>query len=474
MTYAAAQLPFILIGSLVPVLAWRLAADVAHGAWRRRDRLHAIALGTGLTCAVYLHLVLFSALTRLDDRVRGTGPRCASADGAGAARPARRARWTDPRLIGAGRAPGPGGADPERGGLAGPHLGRSGLDRGRDVARGAGPAHRGGGHPGDLVFAPWAIRNLVVFGSPLPGQAVTNAFSVTGHRHLRLERPADPVALPRGRSGPAHRDAGRGPAGTTSGRCCCCRASRCRSSGSSPCRGRAATARPDRSSCWPIATFLVTSLLFPVATTWGTFLHAAVPAHVVIVLSAHPRAGRGPRLARVGVCGWTRPVAWLGRGPRGVLRPPLLARPPAVLRRRVARHAGVLRGARAPPRGRRRAARPRRRTRSSATSRSGSPRPRACGRSGCPTSHRPTSSTWPSTFGARLLILTDPAPTCTGRPTWRPAPTAPPASPRSTLDHRPTPAATTRWPRPPSTASAAPKAAPSRPLYSVPTRGRRG
>jgi len=62
-TYAAAQLPFILIGSLVPVLAWRLAADVAIERGVARNRLHAIALGTGLTCAVYLHLVLFSALT---------------------------------------------------------------------------------------------------------------------------------------------------------------------------------------------------------------------------------------------------------------------------------------------------------------------------------------------------------------------------------------------------------------------------
>ena len=31
-----------------------------------------------------------------------------------------------------------------------------------------------------LVFAPWMIRDWLVFGSPLPGQAVANAFSVTG------------------------------------------------------------------------------------------------------------------------------------------------------------------------------------------------------------------------------------------------------------------------------------------------------
>src|SRR6185503_17696718 len=31
-----------------------------------------------------------------------------------------------------------------------------------------------------LVFAPWMIRDWLTFGSPLPGQAVANAFSVTG------------------------------------------------------------------------------------------------------------------------------------------------------------------------------------------------------------------------------------------------------------------------------------------------------
>ena len=54
-----------------------------------------------------------------------------------------------------------------------------------------------------LVFAPWAARDWVVFGNPLPGQAVSNALSVTGFRHLRLERPPHPRALPRGRPGAA-------------------------------------------------------------------------------------------------------------------------------------------------------------------------------------------------------------------------------------------------------------------------------
>src|SRR3990170_5505305 len=32
-----------------------------------------------------------------------------------------------------------------------------------------------------VVFAPWAYRNLVVLGSPLPGQAVTNALYLSGY-----------------------------------------------------------------------------------------------------------------------------------------------------------------------------------------------------------------------------------------------------------------------------------------------------
>jgi hypothetical protein len=60
-----------------------------------------------------------------------------------------------------------------------------------------------------------------------------------------------------------------------------------------------------------VLTFLVTSLAFPVATTWGTFLHAAGPAHVLLVLSCLGALDAG--IARLGAWrGWTKPVAWLG------------------------------------------------------------------------------------------------------------------------------------------------------------------
>jgi hypothetical protein len=76
-----------------------------------------------------------------------------------------------------------------------------------------------------------------------------------------------------------------------------------------PWQGRGAALRPVLLVAG--LTFLVTSLAFPVATTWGTFLHAAGPAHVLLVISA--LLGLDALIARVGVYrGWTRPVAWLG------------------------------------------------------------------------------------------------------------------------------------------------------------------
>jgi hypothetical protein len=76
-----------------------------------------------------------------------------------------------------------------------------------------------------------------------------------------------------------------------------------------PWTGRARSLRP--LVVFSIVTFLVTSLLFPVATTWGTFLHAAGAIHVLMIVSA--LLALDVLIVRAGVWrGWTRPVAWLG------------------------------------------------------------------------------------------------------------------------------------------------------------------
>jgi len=58
-------------------------------------------------------------------------------------------------------------------------------------------------------------------------------------------------------------------------------------------------------------TFAASTLLFPVSTTWGTFLHASGAIHVLLAISALLVLDRA--IVWVGARrGWTRPVAWLG------------------------------------------------------------------------------------------------------------------------------------------------------------------
>jgi hypothetical protein len=56
--------------------------------------------------------------------------------------------------------------------------------------------------------------------------------------------------------------------------------------------------------------FLVTALVFPVSTTWGTFLHAAGAIHVLLIVSA--LLALDALIAWIGrKRAWHRPVAWL-------------------------------------------------------------------------------------------------------------------------------------------------------------------
>ncbi|MEA2652839.1 MAG: hypothetical protein QOI37_66 [Chloroflexota bacterium] len=308
-SFQAAQVSSVLIGSIVPVLAWILAADVAAERGLALGRARTLAVGTGLTTAVYLPLLLNSALPD------STMPFTALVLAAcllmtRIARDPRGGRLADPRLIALGIV-----------------LGLNALTRNETVWLAliwAGIAWFGTvasravrlrlvaivAVVAALVFAPWAYRNLLVFGSPLPSGAATNALYLSGfdifawHDRPTLARylAIGPARLLELRwVGITHNLLNVllflglpislvGMIGL-------------------PRLWASFALRP--LLLISVITFLFTSLVFPAATQWGTFLHGAGPVHVLLVVSA--LFALDGLIAWVGTRrGWTNPVAWLG------------------------------------------------------------------------------------------------------------------------------------------------------------------
>jgi hypothetical protein len=310
-TFAAAQWSSILVGAVVPVLAWRLGADLAEERGLSRERSRTLALGTGMTAAVSLPLLLHSTLpdstmpfaaltlaacllmTRILGRVR---------DGVAV-------RLLDPRLLALGGV-----------------LGLAALTRNEAAwlalawallawfVRGASRRERVAiiAVPAAValaIFGPWAIRDWIVFGSPLPGQALTNALSVSGTDIFAW---SDPPTV--------SRYLAAGPARLLEMRVVGVRHNLIDvlllpgaplsfvGLAALPWTGRDRALRP--LIVVSIVTFLVTSLVFPVATTWGTFLHASGAIQVLLIVSS--LLALDALLAAVGRRrGWTKPVAWL-------------------------------------------------------------------------------------------------------------------------------------------------------------------
>ena len=340
-TFGAAQISSVIVGSIVAVLAWRLAADVADARSMPTGRARTLALGTGLTAAVYLPLVLasvqpdstmlFAGLAigacLLMTRLERFGPHLRDLFVLGgllglAALTRNEAAWLALTWaivawgIARRRAVGPTLA-------ATPETGRFG----RWFILVAPPAI-----VALLVFAPWAYRDWLAFGSPFPGQALTNALSLDGRDIFSwqvqptLSRYLDagiPRLLELRWIGTVHnltqvllllgvplsivgllglplvwrprRDTGDATSGE-----------------GTPGAIDHAAADPLRPLLiFSVLTFAIASLVFPVSTTWGTFLHAAGAIHVLLVISALLLLDRF--IGWVGARrGWTNPVAWLG------------------------------------------------------------------------------------------------------------------------------------------------------------------
>jgi hypothetical protein len=161
-----------------------------------------------------------------------------------------------------------------------------------------------------IVFAPWLVRDWLVFGNPLPGQAAANALSVTGFDIFAWSTPPTLSRyLAVGLTGLAQmRVDGFGhnllsvlllpsfPIGLIG----LLRL---------PWTIRLRALRP--LLVVSLLTFWITTLAFPVATTWGTFLHAAGPVHVLLIIAC--LLALDALFARLSTWrGWTKQVAWLG------------------------------------------------------------------------------------------------------------------------------------------------------------------
>jgi hypothetical protein len=311
LTFASAQWASIIVGALVPVLAWRIGADAALDRGLSASRVRVLAVGAGLTAAVYLPLVLHSALPD------STMPFAVLALAACALMPrllrdadAGTLRLIDARLIALGVLIGLAALTRNEAVFVGfawlvVVWARRGIPGRRKLSLVLAPALIA-----LAVFAPWMVRDWIEFGNPLPGQALANALSVTGFDIFAWQ---DPPTLSR------YLAVGPG------------RLLEMRLEGlyhnlftvllipgfptsfvglvALPWFARLRSVAP--LAVLSVTTFLVTSLVFPVSTTWGTYLHAAGPAHVLLIVSA--LLGLDAFIAWVGARrGWTRPVAWLG------------------------------------------------------------------------------------------------------------------------------------------------------------------
>lgn len=346
--FRAAQVVSVLSGSVVAVLAWRLGADVAAEMRLPVGRARTLGVGTGVVASLLGPLVIYSALPD------STAPfavlvlaaclvmtRIASGYRAAPARAVPTSR-----LVALGILFGLAALTRSEAiwlGMAWLAIVWRGLPRGvtatdaatttalADPAMAAAVAAVAGdrasvqptgrrferlrmalvpGLAAAVVFAPWAIRDWLAFGTPLPGQALNNALYTTDFDVFAYhDQPSLANYLAQGPAslldmhlaGIGHNLLGvlivpAFPIGLLGLLLL-------------PRVWRLASLRPLVLTA--VLTFAVTSLLFPVSTQSGTFLHSAGAFFVLLVVSC--LVALDALISWVGrMRHWTRPVAWLG------------------------------------------------------------------------------------------------------------------------------------------------------------------
>ncbi len=331
--FRAAQVVSVLAGSGLAVLAWRLGADVAAEMRLPVGRARTLSVGTGLVASLLGPLVVYSALpdsTALFALLAVAAclvmTRIASRSGSGleAAVPSR-------QLVALGAILGLAALTRSEAiwlGLAWLAIVWRGLptrtvEGSPAAATAEGAAIRSPSRRSErlrlalvpgviaaLVFAPWAVRDWLTFGSPLPGQTLNNALYVSNVDIFAYrDQPSLAGYLAQGPAALIGMHvAGIGhnlfnvliipafPLGLIGLLVL-------------PRVWRLASLRP--LVLTSLLIFAVTSLLFPVSTQSGTFLHAAGAVLVLMIVSSlvwfDALIVWVARLRH-----WTRPVAWLG------------------------------------------------------------------------------------------------------------------------------------------------------------------
>lgn len=310
-SFGAAQLGGVLLGAAVAPLAWALTRDAGRALAVPAERLEMLAVCSGMLAVVAAPFLLAVAVpeSTLPFLVFG-GLAC----------------WLAPRAL-SGRA--------TAGVALGVALGLAYLSRHEAVYIGAvvlaaavvrGRAWQSMGRKlaavavgGIMVVGPWLVRNLAVFGTPLPGQALDNAFLTNNEQIFDYAtRPSLAAFLDQGAArivGNVAAAVGHNlvdvivvmamPIGLVGLVAAIFLARR---------RG---VDRPAwrSSGLWLLLvsgglTFAVASLVFPVASLWGTFQHASGPLLLGLTIAAVLGADAvvdSVRRRR----GWQRANAWL-------------------------------------------------------------------------------------------------------------------------------------------------------------------
>jgi len=336
--FRAAQAMAVVVSSLGAVLAWRLGADVAAELRLPVGRARTLGVGCGVVASFLGPLVVFGTLpdsTALFATLslaacllmtRITAP-ASTVSGLTSGR--RLLRRSDLRLV-----------------ALGVILGLAALTRSEALwlgltwlavawlwtrsSSGRRPSRRERlrlvlvpAFVAILVFLPWAIRDWMAFGSPLPGQTLANALSIhpsdiyayQGQPTLARYLAQGPKWLVGIRITALFHDLVEvliipgfpiGLIGLLA----------------LPLSWRLNALRP--LLLVSTVTFTITTLIFPVSTLWGTFLHAAGAIFVLLIVSC--LVALDALIAVIHrVRHWWRPVAWLGPALATAVAIPLLA-----------------------------------------------------------------------------------------------------------------------------------------------------